>query len=99
MHLGDYTGQAIASGTVVTGSTSSQLLLGRDDNRLGLMIYNHANGALFLKLGNGATVTNFTVKLSSGSYYELPRPIHTGSITMIGDAAGGHIMATTMFKL
>jgi hypothetical protein len=98
MHTGEFTGPALCSGTAVTGSGASQVLAYSDRNRLGMMVFNHSSNAVFLKLGNAASVVDFTVKLSSGSYYELPLPIHTGSVTAIMDASGGHMMVTVLSR-
>ena len=98
MHVGEFAGQALCSVTALTASTTSQIIARPDDNRIGLLLYNHAPGALFLKLGNSATVTSFTVKIASGSYYELPLPVHSGTITGLHDAAGGHVMITLLSR-
>ncbi len=96
MHIGDFYGQTAASGTMHTGTTNSSVLM--PDNKGGrkVLFYNHHAGSCFLKFGLGASVTNFTVKLSSGSYYETPMPIHTGSYTATWDSAGGMLFVTLL---
>jgi hypothetical protein len=96
MNVGEFYGPTSASVTSVTASATSQILLRGNDNRHGALFFNHSTAALFLKFGNGASVTDFTVKLSSGSYYEMPRPIHTGSITGVHDAAAGSVKITEL---
>ena len=96
MQLGDYFGQCSAVSSAVTGSTNSSVLLYSNDSRLKVCFYNHSTAAMFLKLGDGATVTSFTVKLGSGSYYETPLPIHTASITATWDAAAGSVYITEL---
>lgn len=96
MQLGDFYGQTAASVTSVTGSTGSTVLLYSNLGGRRVLFFNHANSSLFLKMGNGASVTDFTVKLSSGSYYETPLPVHTGSYTGIWDAAGGRVTITIL---
>lgn len=51
--------------------------------RVGLFIY--ADGdALYVKLGTGATTTDFTVKIDPGGYWECPeRGIHVGAVSAI----------------
>ena len=96
MHIGDFYGQTAANGYSVTGSTGSTVLLYGNNAGRRVLFFNHANSSLFLKMGNGASVTDFTVKLSSGSYYETPLPLHTGSYTGIWDAAGGRVLITIL---
>lgn len=96
MQIGDFYGQALASGSAVTGSTGSTVLMYSNPGGRRVLFFNHHPGALFLKFGNGATVTDFTVKLSSGSYYETPLPVHTGAFTGIWDAAGGRVLITVL---
>lgn len=96
MQLGDIYGQTAASGSIVTGSTSPTVLLYSAIQARKIMFFNHANSSLFLKFGNGVTVSDFTVKLSSGSYYEVPHPIHTGTYTGVWDAAGGRVLITIL---
>jgi hypothetical protein len=79
----------------VAGTTAPQLLLSSSrDARSHASIYNDAQGSLYITFGGGAvnalSVTGtFDVKLTSGSYYELPKPIWTGEIWGIWDTAGG----------
>ena len=96
--LGSYFGQVHASVTSLTSSAvlSSSLLLAPSDNRLRVSFYNHSSAALYIKFDTGASVTDFSVKVASGSYFETPTPTHTGSITGAWDAthAGGLLMIT-----
>jgi len=96
MQTGDFYGQTAATGSSVTGSTGSTVLLYGHHNARRVLFYNHANGALFLKMGTGASTSDFTVKLSSGSYYESPLPVHSGSWTGIWDASGGSVKITIL---
>lgn len=94
MQFGDIFGQTLASSSFVTGSTGSTVLLYHAQGARKLCFFNHASASLFLKFGPGASATSFNVKLSSGSYYEVPYPVHTGSYTGIWDAAGGQVCIT-----
>lgn len=96
MNSGDFNGQTAAQGSSVTGSTGSTILLRDNLGGRRVLFYNHSNGALFLKMGNGASLTDFTVKMASGSYYESPLPVHSGSWTGIWDAAGGSVKITIL---
>ena len=96
MQLGDYYGHASAEVISITSSLSSSVLLYSNDNRVKVMLYNHSSAALFLKFGDSASVSDFSVKLGSGSYYETVMPIHTGSVTGIWDAAGGSVKITEL---
>jgi len=98
MQLGDFYGQTQAVVTSVTGSTGSSVLLYSNNNRIRVSFYNHSTAALFLKFGDAASLTDFSVKLGSGSYFETPMPIHTSSITGMWDAAAGSVYITELGK-
>ncbi len=67
------------------------------DQRAGGTIFNHSANSLYLKLGGSPypSVTNFDVKMSSGSYYEMLRPPYQGEIYGVWDATGGYAMVMT----
>jgi hypothetical protein len=94
MHLGNVFGQAEVIVTSVTASLGSLPLLRKNENRIRVILFNHSPADMFLKFGTGATAADFSVKLSSGSYYETPMPIHTGSFTAAWGAATGSVMIT-----
>ena len=66
-------------GTIATASTG----------RLGCQIFNEGAGNLFITLGTATTTTtsSYTVRLSSGDYYEVPSN-YTGLIGGIFATAG-----------
>jgi len=65
-------------GTIMTASTA----------RLGGQIFNEGAGNLFITLGTGTTSTSsYTVRLSSGDYYEIPSN-YTGLVGGIFATAG-----------
>lgn len=73
---------------ITGGSGAAVLLLSASEGRVHASIFNHVNASLFIAFDNPAvTVNNFDVKLTSGSYYEVPRPITKGRVWGIWDAA------------
>ena len=73
--------------------TSQQLLTASFQRRLATF-YNHSAHDLFLSFGSTATPTYFTVKLQSGSFYELMKPVYQGTIHGVWSAATGSCMVT-----
>lgn len=74
--------------TAPTLATTVSTLLAANTARKGATVYNSSLLAnAFLLLGASATLSNFTVRLVPGAYYELPYG-YTGTITAIGDAVG-----------
>jgi len=98
MSVSDFYGQTAAVVTSHTGTVSSSILLPSNGNRINVLFYNHSSAALFLKFGDGASVTSFSVKIGSGSYYETTQPAHTGSITGAWDVSGGSVFITEFGK-
>lgn len=87
----------------VAAATAPALILSASFDRSHASIFNHSVNALYLRFGNGRvdqlSVTGaFDVKVTSGSYYELPKPIWTGEVWGIWDAAGGSAMVLSLGK-
>lgn len=64
---------ATGTRTQVADTTSDGVILAANANRRGATIFNDSSATLFLGLGTTAvTATNYSVKLLSGAYYEVP---------------------------
>lgn len=74
---------ATAAVTSVAASTSVVTLLAANTARRMATVSNDSNKYLYLKLGTGASVTSYTVKIDTDEYYELPFPAYTGIVTAI----------------
>lgn len=84
---------SIWRGNATGGSGAPVLLLSASESRVHASIYNHVNASLFIGFDHpGVSTSSFDVKLVSGSYYELPRPIYQGRVWGVWDAAGGVAM-------
>jgi hypothetical protein len=73
----------------VTSAAADTVLLAANANRIGATVYNDSLQTLYLKYGSGASSTSWTVRLSSGGYWEMPLPIYTGQINGNWVAADG----------
>lgn len=78
-------------------SGSNQTLAAANAARLGLLVFNDTDGALFLKYGATATTSSFTVKIAAGGYWEMPTPLWAGIVDGIG--TGGSTGATRVTEL
>jgi hypothetical protein len=58
-------------------------------------VFNNSTANLFLALGPNAATTNFTLKMATGSYYEVPFG-YTGIITGVWDAVNGNAQVTEL---
>lgn len=76
----------------VTMTGSSVTLAASNTDRKGLYIFNDSGVTVYVKLGTTASSTSFTVKMSDQDYYELPSPIYTGIVTVLG--ASGSVRVT-----
>jgi hypothetical protein len=81
---------------VAATTTASLILSASSDGRSHASIFNDAVGSLYLYYGgsNSGSVIGpngmYDVKLTSGSYYELPRqPVFQGQVWGAWDLAGG----------
>lgn len=61
------------------------------------MFFNDANRPLFLKLGVGATLASYTVRISPNGFYEMTDPGFDGIVTGIWSAgAAGSVLVTEL---
>lgn len=90
-------GQATTSAvTRVASSTASQQLIASNASRKMLMFYNDSTGQQFIKFGTTASQTDFTVRMTTQSYYELPVPCYTGRVDVICTNSNGAIQVTEL---
>lgn len=75
-----------ATVTSVNASAASVTLKAANASRHGLLIFNDADKALYLKYGATASATSFTVKIAAGGYSEMPQPIYQGVVDGIWEA-------------
>lgn len=80
---------ATAVVTSVGQSAVVVVLLALNLARKGAIVFNHGSRVLFLKLGSGASSSDFTVRLLPDSTFALPFPAYTGLITGVWAGAGG----------
>jgi hypothetical protein len=74
-------GAANATVTPVPAAATTTLLLAANASRVGVIIFNDAPTALYVKYGDGVSGSSFSVKLESGVYHEMPSPAYTGNLT------------------
>jgi hypothetical protein len=82
-------GAANSTVTSVPLSVVPVLLLAANANRVGATFFNSsANRFLYLKLGAGASLVSFTVRIGPNGFYEIEFPGYTGDVTGVWNAAG-----------
>lgn len=89
---------ASGTGTLssVTASITSVTVLASNASRKGALIFNDSTALLYLAFAATASATAFTVKLTGGSFYEIPAPMYTGIITGIWVSATGAARVTEL---
>ena len=85
----------VATDSNVPGANVDTLLLAHNSMRLGATIYNDSSAILYVKLGLGASLTSFTVRMRPYAYYELPYG-YTGQINGIWAASAGAARITEL---
>jgi hypothetical protein len=95
---GNITASAVApSGTAtvtrVPAAITATTLQAANSDRKGITVYNDSTSVMYLKLGAGASPTDYTVKLQKDSTYEAPFA-WIGIVTGIWVAANGAAMVT-----
>lgn len=83
--------------TVVGCSVSSSILAASNTGRLGMSVFNSSDDDMFVMLGPGASTSQFSFKLISDAYYEVPFPVYTGVVTCVWRAgASGSAQVTEL---
>lgn len=72
----------------VPAATTVTTLLAANPTRRGMTLYNDSTAKLFLKAGSAASLSDFTIEIVAGGYYELPFG-YTGIVTGLWDAVNG----------
>jgi hypothetical protein len=84
---------ATAARTNVAASLVTQVILAANASRTGATIYNDSNQRLHLNFAATASTTDFTVKLQSDGYYEVPFG-YTGVISGVWNVVNGTARVT-----
>lgn len=87
--------RSTATITTLTSATTSAQLLASTAGRKGLYLTNTDENPVYVKYGTTASSTNFTVKIPSNGYWEMPYPIYTGRIDAIWTADGSGSLIST----
>lgn len=99
---GDYTTVSPSGSEVhfaVPNAGIGVLILSASQTRAHASVFNHSNAALHLRFGGSASLpTRFDVKLTSASYYELPKPVYIGPVFGAWDAPGGFALVLELAK-
>ena len=85
----------LTSGSLISASMLSTNLAQPNSLRKGATIYNDSSAYLYLKLGSSASPTDFTVRMSPASYYEVPYN-YIGTIDGYWSAANGAALVTEL---
>lgn len=80
----------------IPASVSTITIVAANPARRGLILWNDSTSTALMKLGTGASSTEFTWKLGPQAGYELPTPIYQGEITALWEAANGAIQVTEL---
>jgi hypothetical protein len=89
---------SIATHSVVAASVVTVTALVANAARLGAAFHNNsAARVIYLRLGAGAALGAYTVRLGPRAFYEIPWPTYTGIVTVIwGPGAGGDLQVTEL---
>lgn len=82
--------------TRVNSSITNIILVTANANRKGLLFYNDSTANQFIKLGTPASMTDFSVRITPRSFYEVAAPIYVGRIDVISSSTNGAIQVTEL---
>lgn len=84
-----------ATVTRVTTGAAFVPLLAAGANRSMVTIVNESAVILYVKFGNTASATDYSVQVAANGYYELPIPVYGGLITGILASGSGFAQVTS----
>lgn len=79
---------ATSTDVSLASSASSAQLIAANTSRKGLLLNNTDANPVYIYYGTTASLTKFTVRIPSNSYWEMPQPVYTGRIDAIWSADG-----------
>lgn len=91
------TDTARATVTALASTAASQVALVTNTARKGLTAVNTDANTCYLKCGEVASATSFTVAIPSGATWEMPWPPYTGRVDAIWAANGAGSLVMTEF--
>lgn len=86
--------RSTATLTNVASSATSVTCLSAATGRGAAFIFNDSAQVLYIKFGETASATSFTVKVAAGGFYEVPLPAYLGRIDCIWASADGFARVT-----
>lgn len=86
----------LASNTPARVASSATVidLVAANASRRALKIFNESTAVLYVKDGNACSITDYSVQVAAGGYYEWPLPIYTGKVTGLWASANGAAQIT-----
>jgi hypothetical protein len=79
----------------VPGVANTAFTLAARKDRVALWIHNDTAGDLFVKVGAGASATDFTVRLVAGAFYELDQAYYVDdAVTAACSVIAGSVQVT-----
>lgn len=83
----------VATITSIATSTSSVVALpaGQYTN---VTFYNGATNTVYLAFAPTATTSNYTVEVTAGSTYQMPKPVYSGVVSAIWSTGSGNLQVT-----
>lgn len=76
----------------VSATTNAVLILSASEFRTHASVFNHSPAGLYIGFGMVPTINFFDVKLASGTFFEIQRPIWRAEVYGVWDAASGFAM-------
>jgi hypothetical protein len=86
---------ATSTPTSTSASTTSALLFASNLARLGATVYNEGAATIYLAFAATATLSNYTIQIVSGGYYEVPFG-YTGAAACITSAGTSTVRVTEL---
>lgn len=86
---------SVSTITTINASLTNVTIVPANSNRIGSTIFNTSSNDLYIKLGETASTTSFSVIISSGGYYETPYG-YVGQVDGIWISADGKAVITEL---
>lgn len=92
--MDNYINSRTSFNSFAASSSAAQVLAAESGKREGLIIYNASSDNLYCLIDGVATTSNYSFRLTTNTYYEMPKSYFTDKVTGIWDGTNGGAKVT-----
>ena len=80
--------------TQLSAVSTNVTALSANTSRITATFYNESPGNFYVKFGQSSSSSDYSIKISTGTFFQLPLPTYTGFIDCFSDSVSGYMLVT-----